>query len=96
MINIELPIEEIKKEVIQELIEKTKKHLTEKAEVQVASDYTLGYKIKSSLNAWIDSNLDTVVLRAINKVDIQAKVDKAVERVVLDKVHQTLKKQLEI
>lgn len=88
---INIDFEQIKLEVEQQLIENIKSKLILNADHIVHSSYDLGYRIKQTLTEYINNNLEAVVLEAIQKVDIQEKVDKAIERKVLDIVHKHLK-----
>lgn len=91
-LQLNIPIETIKRDVVSAIEENIKNHLMTLASSQVHSDYTLGIYIKDVIDKYIKDNLSSIVLSELESVNIKAKVEKAVERATLDIVRNQLKK----
>lgn len=90
--NIEIDTESIKSKVIEDVTKEVENHLTQIAKSSITSDYALGVQISNIIKNYISTNLEKIVKKELESVDIKEKVDKAVSRAVLDLVHQQLKK----
>lgn len=90
-LKLDINIAKIREEAVQSVEATILQRVTKLAETEVASDYELGTYIREHTRTWIRANLRQLVLTQLEQVDIKAKVDLAVERAVLDIVHNQLK-----
>lgn len=89
--NLQIDLDTIKEDVVKSAESQVKEYLEKIAKAQVHSDYELGIYIKDHTSKWIRENLKDIVLKELQTVDIKQKVEQAVERAVLDIVHNQLK-----
>ena len=89
--NLQIDLDAIKEDVTKSAEAQIKEHLEKIAKAQVHSDYELGIFIKEHTSKWIRDNLKEIVLKELQTVNIKQKVEQAVERAVMDIVHNQLK-----
>lgn len=89
--NLQIDLDTIKEDVTKSAEAQIKEHLEKIAKAQVHSDYELGIFIKEHTSKWIRDNLKEIVLKELQTVNIKQKVEQAVERAVMDIVHNQLK-----
>lgn len=91
-LKLDIDIAKIREEAVKNVEATILERVTKLAESEATSDYEIGTYIREQTRTWIRNNLHQLVLTQLEQVDIKAKVDLAVERAVLDIVHNQLKK----